>query len=165
MNENRPIGVAMQRFFTPKRTWRTLRLPSSPRTGARSSCGCRKGAAAVEAAVTLPFFLLLLLTTIDCCCCIFLKQSLTIAAYEGARVAVVPGSTTTNVQAQAQLILDERKVKNAKISVSPSNFSALTLGEAVTVTVSAHAQANSPISMGLFSTTEPKASVTMMMEH
>lgn len=124
----------------------------------------RNGVAAVEAAIAMPFFLLLLLATIDCCCCISLKQSLTVAAYEGARVAVVPGSTTTNIEAQVQQILDERNVENASISVSPSSFSGLALGDLVTVTVTAQANANSPISMGLFSSTQPKAAVTMMIE-
>lgn len=149
----------MNQFSTPRTHCDNCARRSQRR--ARS----RAGVAAVEAAVCIPFFVFLLLATIDCCCCIFLKQSLTVAAYEGARVAVVPGSTTENVQAQVQLILDERGVKNATINITPANFDSLTFGDLVTVEVTAPAQTNSAVPLGPFSGTQQQAATTLMMEN
>ena len=124
----------------------------------------RAGIAAVEAAICIPVLLLTILATVDCCSCIFLKQSLTVAAYEGGRVAIVPGSQMTNVEAQVQWILLERNIKNATITVAPSDLTTLQYGDHVTVTVSAKASDNGVVTGSLFSSTEPKGSVTFMVE-
>jgi Flp pilus assembly protein TadG len=139
-------------------------LPAPYRARRRQCAQSRTGVAAVEAAVCIPFFVFLLLATIDCCCCIFLKQSLTVAAYEGARVAVVPGATTENVEAQVQLILDERGIKNAVIGIAPANFETLGFGDLVKVSVSAPAQVNSAVPLGFFSSTQAQAAVCLMIE-
>ena len=60
----------------------------------------KQGAAAVEFAIVLPVFVLILLGSIETCTMIFLQQSLEMAAYEGARVAIVP---TTLLQATFSL--------------------------------------------------------------
>ena len=41
----------------------------------------------------------LVIGTIEACSMIFLKQSLAVAAYEGARTAIVPGTTQADVDA------------------------------------------------------------------
>ncbi len=51
----------------------------------------RDGVAATELAVCMPVIVLVVLATIESCAMIFLQQSLSIAAYEGARVALAPG--------------------------------------------------------------------------
>ena len=50
----------------------------------------RRGVAASELAVCLPVIVLLVLAMIEACTMIFLKQSLTVAAYEGVRTAIEP---------------------------------------------------------------------------
>ena len=47
----------------------------------------------------LPIIVLLVIGTIEACSMVFLKQSLAIAAYEGARTAIIPGATKAQVEA------------------------------------------------------------------
>ena len=77
----------------------------------------RRGAAAVEFAVLLPVFVLLVLGTIEATSMIFLQQTLEIAAYEGARVGLVPDSTDGNVEGAARQILDARNVQGSTTTV------------------------------------------------
>ena len=48
----------------------------------------RQGVAAVEAALCLPVVLILMLGTLEICSGIFLRESLNIASFEGARAGV-----------------------------------------------------------------------------
>ena len=48
-----------------------------------------RGVAAAELAVCLPVIVLIVIATIEACSALFLKQSLTAAAYEGVRTAIV----------------------------------------------------------------------------
>jgi len=50
--------------------------------------GSRRAVAASELAVCLPILVLLVLAMIESCTMIFLKQSLTVSAYEGIRKAI-----------------------------------------------------------------------------
>ena len=77
----------------------------------------RRGVAAVEFAVLLPVFVLLVLGTIEATSMIFLQQTLEIAAYEGARVGLVPDSTAGNVEGAARQILDARNVHGSTTTV------------------------------------------------
>ena len=77
----------------------------------------RRGVAAVEFALLLPVFVLLVLGTIEATSMIFLQQSLEIAAYEGARIALVPDSTDGNVEGAARQILDARNVQGSTTTV------------------------------------------------
>lgn len=61
----------------------------------------RSGAAIIELAVCLPLLVLITLATIKACSMIFLKQTLIIAAFEGARIGMLPGSAALNVEAQS----------------------------------------------------------------
>ncbi len=54
----------------------------------------RQGVAAAEFAVCLPMLVLALLGMLDCCSMIFLKQSLAVAAYEGAHTALQVAATS-----------------------------------------------------------------------
>ena len=77
----------------------------------------RRGVAAVEFALLLPVFVLLVLGTIEATSMIFLQQSLEIAAYEGARIGLVPGSTAGNVEGAVLQILDARNVQGSTTTV------------------------------------------------
>lgn len=83
----------------------------------------RSGAAAVELALSLPVLLLLLFGTIESCTMIFLQQSLEIAAYEGARVAILPKVNATDVQATVNEILTTRRVRDATVRISLLQYS------------------------------------------
>ena len=73
----------------------------------------RRGVAAAELAVCLPVVVLLVVATIESCSALFLKQSLTVAAYEGVRTAIEKGSTTANVQTACDQILADRRIQGA----------------------------------------------------
>ncbi len=103
----------------------------------------RNGTAAVECAICLPIVLLLTFATLEFTTALFLKDSLTIAAYEGARVGVQRRTTNKNVTDQVQKIITARRIKNATIVVSPSDITKLKQLEVVTVQVKAPVKNNS----------------------
>ena len=125
----------------------------------------RRGAAALEFAVSLPMLLLLTFGIIETCDAIFLKQSLILAAQEGARVAVVPGATATNVRFQTEIILRARGVQEESITITPPNFQAAPFGSMITVNVVARIDQNTSSYLGLMTGRRINGSCTMMMEH
>jgi Flp pilus assembly protein TadG len=121
------------------------------------------GAAVVELAIVLPIFVLIVFGTIEACSMLYLTQSLHIAAYEAARVSLIPQSTTTQVHEAAEQILENRKVQSATIQISPTNYASLSIGSPIRVTVSAPSDANSPI-VGMFFTGKTISGVCTMMK-
>ena len=124
----------------------------------------RRGVAATEFAVCLPVLVLLVLAMIESCTMIFLKQSLTVAAYEGVRTALEEDSVITDVRRVGQQILTQRRVQGATIAVTPSDIPAVPVGQFITVTVSAPADRNSIIPGSFFNGRTLSASATMMKE-
>ena len=110
----------------------------------------RRGVAAAEFAVCLPVIVLLVLAMIESCTMIFLKQSVTIAAYEGARIAVSENPTVADVRQASQQVIADRGVQNATITITPNNFRALAVGEYIEISVSAPANDNSVIPGNFF---------------
>jgi hypothetical protein len=97
----------------------------------------KRGVAATELAVCLPIVVLLVVATIEANSMIFLRQSLSVAAYEGVRTAISSGATAAKVQATCKQILSDRHVAGATITVNPTNFAAAAPGIYVDVTVTA----------------------------
>src|SRR2546423_365012 len=95
-----------------------------------------RGVAAAELAVCLPIVVLIVLATIESCSALFLKQSLTVAAYEGVRTAIEKGSTSGNVQTICNGILSERRIQGSQINVTPIDIKSLKPGDFINVTVS-----------------------------
>lgn len=126
---------------------------------------CRKGVAVVEMAVCLPVLTLITLATIESSAMIFLQQSLSIAAYEGARIALVPDSEEENARYQAELILASRDVANPTVTVTPSNFDLSPSGTWIRVEATAPFADNSLAGGWLFNGNTLTASVEMMKEH
>ncbi len=125
----------------------------------------RRGLAATEFAVCLPLIIVLLLGTLEASMMIFLKQSLSIAAYEGARVAITTGATEAEVIAACNQILDQRNVDGASVSVSPAPIESQPVRTWLTVTVSAPAGRNSAIQGLFYSSHTVTAQATMMKEY
>jgi hypothetical protein len=121
--------------------------------------------AATELAVCLPVVVLLVLATIEACSAIFLKQSLTIAAYEGARTALVPGADATLVKAKCSQILADRQIEGAAVSIAPADPSSLNPGDFVDITVTAPCDANSLIPTSFYRGRNMTARASMMIEH
>ncbi|HEX6961937.1 MAG TPA: TadE/TadG family type IV pilus assembly protein [Lacipirellula sp.] len=128
------------------------------------TCANRRGVAASELAVCLPVLVLLVLAMIEACTMIFLKQSLTVASYEGIRQALQPSASVADVEAKCNAVLVDRRVQGGQITIRPRNFQSLAPGEFIEVTVSAPAGANSVIPGSFFRGRTLSASATMMKE-
>ena len=125
----------------------------------------RRGAVAVEMAVVLPVLLLLIFGIIESCNLIFLKQSLTVASYEGVRASIAQGNTSVVVNERANQILNDRKIKSATLTITPSNFTVAPYGSYIAVEVSAPYSANSIIPGWFFGGITLKSKVRMMKEY
>lgn len=125
----------------------------------------RRGVAATELAVCLPVVVLIVIATIEACSALFLKQSLTVAAYEGVRTALAERSTPSNVEATCQQILQDRKVQGATITISPKNITSLKPGDFIDVTVSAPCDENSVVPAAFYRGKTLSATASMMVEN
>ena len=108
--------------------------------------------------------LLFVVGTLEATSMIFLKQSLTIAAYEGARAAAVAGATSADAIAQAGQILNDRNVQGGTTTVTPDVATAAT-ETFVAVTVTAPCAANSLFIGNLFAYQNLSATVEIMKEY
>lgn len=124
----------------------------------------RRGVAAAELAVCLPVIVLIVLATIEACTMVFLKQSLSIAAYEGARAALIQSATNTSVQNVANQVLTQRRVNGGTVTIQPGNLITVLPGEYLTVTCSAPASSNSIIPIRFYRGRTLTGSATMMKE-
>ena len=104
----------------------------------------------MELAVCLPILTLVLFATIETCWMLQLKQNVTMAAFEGARVAAVPGSDAASVNLQCEMLLDDRNINNYQVTMSPASLTNVQPGDNISVTVSADFADNSLIGGVLF---------------
>ncbi len=104
----------------------------APRHGRQTD---RNGTAAVEFAVVAPVFFILVFGMIEYGRAVMVQQVITNAAREGARIAVIPGATTTSVTSAVGTYLTNSGISGATPSVSPDPSTA-TNGALVTVSVS-----------------------------
>lgn len=89
-------------------------------------------------AICLPVLLTLTLATVDICSAIFIKESVAIAAYEGARTGSVKGGTNAAVVARVKEVLDERGInynENNVVHIHPKSFESANTLEHVRVRV------------------------------
>lgn len=123
----------------------------------------RRGVAAAEFAVCLPVMILLVVGAVETSSMIFLKQSLTVAAYEGGRTSVVPDATTADVTATCNQILTDRRVNGGTINVSPS-VEAANVGQFIQVQVTAPCDQNTIIAGRFFRNRNLTGTATFMKE-
>ncbi len=109
---------------------------------AKSRGTLRSGAAIVEVALTLPILVLICLATIDTCRVIFVRQSAKLAAFECARIGVIPGVTITQVERLCATFMASRSVSQPTVSLSVTDLSLLSKGDLLTVTVRVPANSN-----------------------
>jgi Flp pilus assembly protein TadG len=117
---------------------------TKPTPRSRPSRQKRRGVASVEFAIVLPVLLILVFGTIEICQRIFLRQSMVIAAYEGARLAARRNSENSDVVARCSTLLQERRVAGAVVTVTPANLATLTTGTEVRVTITTPWSSNTP---------------------
>ena len=108
----------------------------------RRSENRRVGLATVEVALTLPILIMIALATIDTCRVIFVRQSAKVAAYECARIAIIPGAEYQNVAFQCEAMMSNRKINDYQLSLS-CDPALLIKGDLLRVTVSVPADSNS----------------------
>lgn len=104
----------------------------------------RRGLAVAELAVCLPLLTALTFGTVDLCAAMFLKETVTLAAYEAARVGVERGGTNADAIRRAQEFLDERGVSynTNSIRIQGSSFESAGTLEHVTVVISVECDDN-----------------------
>lgn len=100
----------------------------------------RRGIAATEAAICIPIVVLLTFATLEISSAIFLKETLTVAAYEGARVGVKKGATADDVRTKVSSVLQARGITAIRpsdlwVNVSPSDLSTTRALDPVSVQV------------------------------
>jgi len=95
-----------------------------------------KGAAVVEFAVVAPVFFLMVFGMIEFGRMVMVEQILTNASREGARVAVLDGTSHTDVVTKVTTYLQNSAINGTTVTVTPYNPNDAAYGEPVTVTVS-----------------------------
>lgn len=141
-------------------------VPPSHR-GAQAACMARaghprSGAAAAEFAVCLPLIVLIVFGAIEAANGIYLKQIVTQAAYEGARVASTNGQTQLDATAFCQQVLDARGVRDGTISIQPAITSQTASGTTITVSVQAPANSNAYAPLWYFRDSTVEARIVMV---
>lgn len=126
--------------------------------------GNRRAAAIVEFALVLPVLLVVLLGTLETTSMIYRQQTLSIAAYEGCRVALIPKITRGQVEAAVNQILNDRRLRNATITITPNDFVNAPAQSIVEVRVTATAAGNSIIAPRFFANRTLTGSCFMMKE-
>lgn len=125
----------------------------------------RKGIATSEIAICLPIIIFLTLGVLETCTVIFLKESITLSAYEGARVGIRKQGTDAFVTAKVTEFLDSRGIvyDSDFITISDPGFDDADDLEHVTVTVTVPCAGNTYTGW-MFSGRFVSASVTMRKE-
>lgn len=106
------------------------------RSGKQSRKNQRAGATAVEFSLTLPILLLFLFATFELGRGNMILNTTEAAAYEAARIAIVPGATVAEAEAGAQAILATAGVDASSITIQPDDLSVGSETVEVTIDVS-----------------------------
>ncbi len=128
----------------------------------------RRGTAAIEFAFIVPVLIVLTLGTIDLCSMMFLKESVTLAACEGARRGIGRDRTDADVVARVTEFLDERNINydsGSVVNISSPGFTGAATLENVTITVQVPCGGNLLIPSNWFDDMTLSASVTMRKEY
>jgi len=86
----------------------------------------RLGAFTVEFAICSGVFFTVLLAGFEFARFMYARHSVEQAAYEAARVGIIPGKTPAEVTAKAIQILSATGVRNSTITITPSTFTTST---------------------------------------
>lgn len=95
----------------------------------------RLGALTVEFALMSSIAFMLVLGTIEFSRVFMIRGSVSNAAYQGARRAMIPGATASAAEASARDALNRSFVKKATITINPQTITSTTTEVTVTVNV------------------------------
>ncbi len=76
----------------------------------------------VELALTLPVLFFVLFASYELARANLLRHAARAAAYEGARVGIIPGTSSNKVKSAARFVLGTIGVRGAKITVTPNSI-------------------------------------------
>ncbi len=82
----------------------------------------RRGATAVEMAVTLPVVFAFFYASFEFARIAMIRHTADNAVYEAARVGVLPGAKSGDVRRAAELVLSTVGVRNVQINVNPAQI-------------------------------------------
>ena len=108
-------------------------------------CRCcrkhRRGAAAVEFAIVAPIFFLMIFGMVEIGRAIMVQQIITNASREGARLAVLPGTTASGVSNRVEDILTSAGISGATVQIldeggGATNPEDAEYGDVINVTIS-----------------------------
>ena len=97
----------------------------------------RSGATVVELALTLPVLFFVLFVSYELARANLLRHAARAAAYEGARVGILPGTDVEKIESSVEFVLGTIGVRGAKIKVTPNRFDARTPNVRVDVEIDA----------------------------
>lgn len=115
----------------PMKSWRRIQ---NRQTGAGQP---RRGAALIEAAITLPILCVLVFSSIEVANVIYLRQSLNIAAYEAGTSVSKPGVDTVLAETRCNEVLNSRGIEEYTLSFDPAVTVDTPSGTQIEVEVSA----------------------------
>lgn len=124
----------------------------------------RTGTAAVETAILLPLLVLITFSSLELSNMVFHKQSLSIASYEGAKIATSPGTTDSQARARVQEILNARGLSNTTISITPALTGLTPRGTMITVAVTSDDTASGVLSVRMFTPRTLQNQTTMVRQ-
>ena len=127
----------------------------------------RRGAAAIELALVFPLLILLTFGAIKYGWLFLKAQQITNATRYGARLAILPDSTTADVKTAIinMLALANISIGSDNITITPADISSVSIGDAVKVQVVVPAANVDIMNVSLFpSFANLGASVTMAKE-
>ncbi len=130
--------------------------------GEYSSLRRVRGAVLVELALIIPIVLFLVAAFLELSRVSMLKHSADAAAYEGARMAIIPGAVSEKAREASEAMLQAARIKNARIVVAPTTIEENT--PYVTVKVSIPITPNSWISPFFFKSQDITSSVSLITE-
>lgn len=129
-------------------------------------CKPKAGIATTELAICLPVILAITFAVIETTTAIHLKETATLAAYEGARIGVRKQGTNDDARDKVIDFLDSRGVNYDAdvVEISDPGFDSADELEHVSITVNIPCQGNTIVSV-LFANEQMSATVTMRKEY
>ena len=130
----------------------------------KRQCFFKRGTATVETAILMPLLVLITFGALELSNMIFLKQSLSIASYEGAKRGTTPGASESQITSRVQEILASRGITNATIAITPTITSATVRGTMVVVAVSSSGGGVGVLSVNIFTPTTLRTQTAMVRQ-
>ncbi len=155
-------------FPTKQKSKRLIRR--GRRIGTCAQRNVRRGGAAVEAAICFPLIVLIMMGTLESCAGIYLKESVTICAFEGVRVGVRRNGTAQDVRDTVLAALADRQViipgddSSLGVFITPASFDSLDALDEINVQIVAPTAGNSLYIFDSFVNRNVSCSVTMVRE-